>query len=198
MSGVKINAVFTRLSDHLQPVACTIYLNDIPLCHENCARVGRPSLPGAGVAIHPALGPGKGVVWFTRLDITQLLSSATELHSFQLVELCTCEFDCLWLQPRPCSAWHPVLPEANGWVRLHPYTNLYIQILVKSSRRALIHSLHKLNITSLIYIRHHTAKNLVLPGNYNIITWITITLWPLANHLAQWSASANKLTRVLW
>ena len=53
----------TRLSDHLKPVVCTVYLNDIPLCHENCATVARPSLPRA--AIHPALG--KGVVWFTRL-----------------------------------------------------------------------------------------------------------------------------------
>ena len=24
----------TRLSDHLQPVVCAVYLNDIPLCHE--------------------------------------------------------------------------------------------------------------------------------------------------------------------
>ena len=57
----------TRLSDHLQPVVCAVYLNDIPLCHENRARVPRPSLPRAGDAIHPALG--KGVVWFTRLDV---------------------------------------------------------------------------------------------------------------------------------
>ena len=55
----------TRLSDHLQPVVCAVYLNDIPLCHENRVRVPRPSLPRAGDAIHPALG--KGVVWFTRL-----------------------------------------------------------------------------------------------------------------------------------
>ena len=58
----------TRLSDHLQPVVCAVYLNDIPLCHENLARVPRPSLPRAGDAIHPALG--KGVVWFTRLGCT--------------------------------------------------------------------------------------------------------------------------------
>ena len=57
----------TRLSDHLQRVVCTVYLNDIPLCHENCATVARPSLPRAGDAIHLALG--KGVVWFTRLDV---------------------------------------------------------------------------------------------------------------------------------
>ena len=55
----------TRLSDHLQPVVCTVYLNDIPLCHRNPARVARPSLPRAGDAIHPVLG--KGVVWYTRL-----------------------------------------------------------------------------------------------------------------------------------
>ena len=52
----------TRLSDHLQPVVCTVYLNDIPLCHRNPARVARPSLPHA---VHPVLG--KEVVWFTRL-----------------------------------------------------------------------------------------------------------------------------------
>ena len=55
----------TRLSDHLQPVVCTVDLNDIPLCQANRARVARPSLPRAGDAIHPVLG--KGVVWFTRL-----------------------------------------------------------------------------------------------------------------------------------
>ena len=26
----------------------------------------------------------------------------------------TGEFDCLRLLPRPCSAWHPALPESNG------------------------------------------------------------------------------------
>ena len=55
----------TRLSDHLQPVVCTVYLNDIPLCQANPARVARPSLPRAGDVIHPVLG--KGVVWYTRL-----------------------------------------------------------------------------------------------------------------------------------
>ena len=30
----------------------------------------------------------------------------------------TVEFDCLRLLPRPCSAWHPALPESNGRVRL--------------------------------------------------------------------------------
>ena len=30
----------------------------------------------------------------------------------------TGEFDCLRLLPRPCSAWHPALPESNGRVRL--------------------------------------------------------------------------------
>ena len=56
----------TRLSDHLQPVVCTVDLNDIRLCQANRARVARPSLPRASDAIHPVLG--KGVVWFTRLE----------------------------------------------------------------------------------------------------------------------------------
>ena len=69
VSGVKINVVFTRgarLGDHWQPVVCTVYLNDIPLCQANCARVARPH---AGDAIHPALG--KGAVWFTVTRVFQ-------------------------------------------------------------------------------------------------------------------------------
>ena len=61
----------TRLSDHLQTVVYTVYLNDIPLCHRNPARVARPSLSRASDAIHPVLG--KGVVWFTRLDLSMIV-----------------------------------------------------------------------------------------------------------------------------
>ena len=32
----------------------------------------------------------------------------------------TGEFDCLRSHPRPCSTWHPVLPEANGLPLIAP------------------------------------------------------------------------------
>ena len=72
----------TRLSDHLQPVVCTGYLNDIPLCHRNLARVARPSLPRAGDAIHPVLG--KGVVWYTRLGTMYHEAAFDTAHAPQI------------------------------------------------------------------------------------------------------------------
>ena len=87
----------TRRSDHLQR---TVYLNDIPLCHRNPARVARPSLPRAGDAIHPVLG--KGVVWYARL-----------VHN---VHRASDEF----------SAPHP-LPARSGVKRVKPVQKVYVR-----------------------------------------------------------------------
>ena len=51
-------------------------IKHLPLCHENLARVARPSLLRAGDAIHPVLQ--KGVVWFMRLGVATPLTTPVD------------------------------------------------------------------------------------------------------------------------
>jgi hypothetical protein len=129
------------------------------------------------------------------------------------------EFDCLWLHPRPCSAWHPALPKSNGWVRLPSIASQAMQCLAFCATQVKWVTLNSITLWTTILkqvltghrkstgnpttSRHTTWHQLLWPPRAHHLTLDhqgRITLfdtWPLRSHLATWLLTTEVKSHLL-